>query len=262
MLISTLREELSIEPLEKNSFGRPDTSGTFRLINMPGSFGKRTGQLKAASALVKLGFTNEACHLFLKSTSLNLRRVLLQKLSVSIESLSSITTFVFNSLNLAAQDFQQMFSLYPSIFSCLSVWACDEVSHFCEQITQHFSRNNLLLDLTKMSNLVQAVMGDSVSLLAESGLEVSLFLEEGIEPLIRQCAEKVVNLVKQVKQMFKSVTDSQLKKIWNASRFCVSSLRRAANVRINYAANVRIGLRRIGILREILIARERSANQL
>ena len=219
MLISTLREELSIEPLEKNSFGRPDTSGTFRLINMPGSFGKRTGQLKAASALVKLGFTNEACHLFLKSTSLNLRRVLLQKLSVSIESLSSITTFVFNSLNLAAQDFQQMFSLYPSIFSCLSVWACDEVSHFCEQITQHFSRNNLLLDLKKLSNLVQAVMGGSVSLLAESGLEVSLFLEEGIEPLIRQCAEKVVNLVKQVKQMFKSVTDSQFKK--NMERFTI-----------------------------------------
>ena len=183
---------------DNDSFGYSDKSSSSRLINMPGAFGKRTGQLKAATALAKLGFTNEACHLFLKATSLNLRRVLQHKLYVSIESLASIAKFVFTSLNLGVKHFREMFSANPSMFSCLSVWACDQVSFFCDQMCQHFNRNNLLLDINKLSGLVQAVMSESSALLEATGMDLSLFLEMGIEPLLKQSTSKMTNFVKQV----------------------------------------------------------------
>ena len=171
-----------------------------RLVSLPGNFGKRSNQLKAAMALTRLGYTNEVGHLFLKSISLNMTRTLLQKLQLSVESVSSISANVFTTIGLVLSDYQKLFMHKPTMFACFSVWTNEQICRFCSEIRLHFSRNNFVLDLVKVSSLVQALKVQSKTL-QNSGLDVTLALTDGIEPLVVEATQQTLVFVEKVRNM-------------------------------------------------------------
>ena len=183
---------MNLDDPEQELFKSPE-----RLVNLPGNFGKRSNQLKAALALTRLGYTNEVGHLFLKSVSVNMMRTLQQKLQLSVESVSSISANVFTTISLVLSDYQQLFMHKPSMFACFSVWTNEQICRFCSEIRLHFTRYNFVHDLAKVSNLVHALKMQS-KILQNSGLDVTLALTDGIEPLIVEATQQIISFVEKV----------------------------------------------------------------